>query len=184
MILAVRHLAPAVRGDFWRMHCAEAGTGWCYCTAWWVPGWDGWGERTDAQNRAVREGLFEKGQDDGYLLYRDGVPLGWCQAGPRDRLGKLVTQYRLEPEPGVWAVTCMAIQPEARGKGLARHLLAEVLADLPGRGARAVEAFPKEGAAREPGDLWRGPETLFREAGFLRVRETPAGPIYRLDFSG
>jgi hypothetical protein len=32
-------------------------------------------------NKALRQALFLQGQDDGYLLYVDGDPVGWAQSG-------------------------------------------------------------------------------------------------------
>ena len=179
---AVHRLDAARRGDFFRAHCAEQGTGHCYCVAWHVPTWQGWGERTDAQNRRLREELFERGVFDGYLLYDGGEPVGWCQATRRDELPKLASQFGLPPDPGAFALGCFAVQPRARRRGAARALLAAALADLPSRGARRVEAFPKRGVS-EPGELWNGPEALFRAAGFRVVREDPVRPVLALDLA-
>ena len=181
MKLEVRRLEAAGRQDFFRVHCAEAGTGWCYCAAWYVDSWEGWGERSEAQNRALREGLFERGESDGYLLYAEGEPVGWCQVLPRDRLPKLRRQFELAPDPGTWAITCFAILPRLRRRGLARRLLEAVLADLPGRGAARVEAFPKRGSGLEPGELWNGPEALFQAAGFRVHRDDAQRPVLALE---
>src|SRR5262245_26931057 len=105
--VVVRPLTAALRDDFYRFHSGDEG--WCYCVAWHVPTWDGWTERTDGENRAVRDALFDRGEHDGYLLYAGGEPSGWCQAGPRDRLPKLVASYGLAPDVSVWALTCFAL---------------------------------------------------------------------------
>jgi GNAT superfamily N-acetyltransferase len=170
--VAVARLDASRRDDFFALHAGL----WCCCVGWHVPTWDGWTDRTEAENRALRERLFARGEDDGYLLYLDRAPAGWCQAGPRDRLPKLVATYGLAPAPGTWAITCFLVAHAHRGKGLARLLLAGVLDDLAARGVARVEAFPKR-EAREPGELWNGPETLFREAGFSPVGVAVRGPI-------
>ncbi len=165
----VKQIGPDNRADFWRVHCEATGSGWCACVAWWVPTWDGWGDRTVEQNRDLRDALFDRGEFDGYLLYADGVPVGWCQAGRRDRLSKLCRQFDLAPSPDTWAVTCFSVSPSHRGQGVADHLLAAVLADLPQRGAKRVEAFPRSGEALPADDAWTGPERLFRKHGFVPV---------------
>jgi GNAT superfamily N-acetyltransferase len=175
--IRVTPLSAGVRPDFWRVHCEAEGTGWCYCTAWWVPSWEGFGDRTDAENRALRQALFEAGHDDGYLLYLDDEPAGWCQVGVRDRLEKLVRQYRLKPDPDIFAVTCFTVLPRLRGKGLARRLLEGVLHAMQAGGVRRVQAFPKPGDRLEPQEAWRGSERLFREAGFRVALRTEAGPV-------
>ena len=174
MAFEIRSMQPSLRDDFLRLHSEENGCGWCRCVAWWVPSWDGWGERTAAENLALREALFARGEHDGYLLYEDGEPLAWCQVGLRDRLAKLAAQLERGPEPGVVALSCFLVAPRARGRGVARALLAGVLEDLEARreaeGLRAVEAYPRvvedEVGRADPLDLWNGPESLFLAAGF------------------
>ena len=102
----VRRLTAELVDDFFRLHSEENGCGWCCCVAWWVPTWEGWGDRSANENRALREKLFKQGEYDGYLLYVDDEPVGWCQVGPRDRLEKLVGQFSLAPDPSAWAITC------------------------------------------------------------------------------
>ena len=182
MSRAVRRLTPETRPDFWRLHCEANGEGWCNCVAWWVESFDGWGERTAEQNRALREELFARGEDDGYLLMEDGAPVAWCQVGPRDRLPNLVRRYGVDPDPGAWAVTCFVVVPEARRSGAATELLAGVLADLPSRGVERVQAFPRRGAA-EPGAMWTGPEAMYLRAGFTVLRDDPERPILTLAFA-
>jgi GNAT superfamily N-acetyltransferase len=143
--------------------------GWCQCVAWWVPSWEGWGDRSAADNLALRERLFARGEHDGYLALHRGRPVGWCQVGLRDRLEKLRAEHGLEPDPEAWAVSCFKVVPEARGQGVARALLAGVLADLRGRGVRRVQAFPRAGEALDPGEVWTGPRRLFEGAGFTRL---------------
>jgi hypothetical protein len=99
---------PGRRADFLALHDDANDAGWCRCVAWWTPTWEGWGERTAEENLALREELLERGEYDGYLAYAGGVPVGWCQAGPRDRLAKLARQFGLAPDPHTWAITCTA----------------------------------------------------------------------------
>lgn len=182
-MIEVRRFEPARRADFDRLHCAAEGADWCQCVAWWAPTWPEFAARTAEENRREREALCARGEYDGYLLYEDGAPAGWCQAGPRDRLEKLVAQYRLTPDRAAWAITCFRIAPGRRRRGLATRLLEGVLADLPARGARRVEAFPKRGAGLDEGDLWTGPEALFLAAGFRVVGEDPRFPVLALEIS-
>lgn len=177
--IRVERLGPERRADFFRLHSPENGEGWCCCAGWWTETWDGWGDRSAEENRALRESLFDRGEWDGYLLYVDGEAAAWCQAGPRDRLGKLVRQFELAPDRGAWAITCFVVAPRFRRRGLARRLLLAILDDLPARGARSVEAFPRRAAA-EPGEMWTGPEALFLAAGFTPVKEAGARRVLSL----
>jgi len=165
------------RKDFRRLHSDANGAGWCRCVAWWVPTWEGWGERTSAENAALREALCDAGQYDGFLAYDGGEPIGWCQAGPRDRLEKLVGQLGFDPDPATWAITCFLVAPSHRGRGVARALLRHALADLGARGVTRVEAYPREGTGLDEGDLWTGPADMFVAEGFTHVGDSPRGPV-------
>lgn len=176
--LKLSRFSESNRKDFDQVICTDAHAGTCHCVAWWVDNWDNWSERTSEQNKALRDELCTRGEYDGYLLYVDRRVAGWMQAGPRDRLAKLVKQYELEPEEGTWAVTCFVLDPKHRGKGLSTYMLHQALADMRNRGVKAVEAFPNT-KAKADDELWTGPESVFQAAGFELSQKDP-GPVYRL----
>jgi GNAT superfamily N-acetyltransferase len=175
----IARLSPDTWPDFRRIHCDENDTGWCFCVAWWVETWDVFKARSAEENLAQREELCRGGHNDGYLLYVDHEPVGWCQVGARDRLAKLARQYSLEPDPRAWALTCFQIVPGRRRQGLAAELLTQVLSALQAEGVEVVEAFPKRGEGLEAHDLWTGPESLFLQLGFEVWRDDPSRPILR-----
>lgn len=177
MNFRVQRLDAAHRPDFYRLHCDANECGWCVCVAWWVPTWEGFGDRTAAENRRLRDDLFDRGEYDIYMMYEGDLPIGSCQVGPRDRLAKLVKQYALAPDPEAWAITCFQIAPARRGLGVAARLLADVLHDLRDRGCRRVEAFPKRGDGLDVMDLWTGPESMYFKSGFTVIRDDPSRPI-------
>jgi ribosomal protein S18 acetylase RimI-like enzyme len=179
----VRRFEAALRGDFYRLHSEANQAGWCFCVAWWAPTWEGWGDRSAAENHLLRNSLCDRGEYDGYLLYVDDIPAGWCQAGPRDRLVKLARQFDLAPDPATWAITCFQVAPAYRRRGLASFLLGETLRDMRARGVRRVEAFPKRGADLQTDDLWNGPEAMFRAAGFAVVRDDPRRPVLAVEWA-
>lgn len=189
MQVDVHALEPARLEDFDRLFDAEPGPRWCRCVAWWVPTWDGFGERTAEENLALRRELFARGELDGYLAYATdrptdrpgGRPVGWCQVGPRDRLEKLVRSFALEPDASTFAVTCFVVAEGVRRRGVARALLRAVLEDAPRRGATRIEAYPKTGADLDVCELWNGPEALFLEHGFERLRAVPPRVILTRD---
>ena len=167
--------------DFWRLHCPANDAGWCCCVAWHVKSFDGWGDRTAEQNRALREQVFARDEHDGYLLLEDdGEPIGWCQVAPRDRLPNLVRRHGLAPNATAYAIACFVVTPSRRRQGLASVLLAGVIDDLCARGVRRVEAFPKRGAS-DPGEMWTGPEAMFLAAGFQVEREDERLPVLALN---
>jgi GNAT superfamily N-acetyltransferase len=170
--------------DFYRLHSERCDAGWCRCVAWWVPSWEGWGERTAEENLRLRQELFARGEHDGYLLYEGEEPIAWCQVGPRDRLEKLRAQFDLEPDARAWAISCILVAPKHRRSGVSRRLLHAVLADLRTSGVTCVEAFPRRGELDDELELWNGPAAIFREAGFEVVKEDEKRLVMRLPLAG
>jgi len=179
--VTVKRLSHECEGDFYRIHCDAAGNGWCHCVAWWVPTWDGWGERTAERNAALRRQLFDAGTHDGYLIYSSGDLAGWVQAWPRDAFAKLANQFGVASDEDAWMIGCILILPTYRGHGAAGAALEQVVADLRLRGARTIDAYPKRGAC-EPQALWNGPESTYRRLGFKVVKDDATRPVLRLAF--
>lgn len=183
--IEIRPFEPGLRADFQRLMDTNAGCAWCRCVAWWVPTWEGFSDRSAEENRCLREELLERGEYDGYLAYRDGRCVAWCQVGPRDRLSKLAEEHDLTPDPTAFAISCFYVLESERERGVARALLRGVLADLDKRSVQRVEAFPRSAGDHSQGELWTGPLALFEKHGFQRragharrilmVRELPAG---------
>lgn len=171
------------RDDFYSIHNEAYNAGWCYCVAWWTTTWEAWGMRTGEENRQRREQLFEQEMYDGYLLYADGKPVGWCQCLPRDYLMKLIDEYKLAPDPETWAITCFLIIPEYREIGLAHYFLGEILKDLRRRGVYKVQAFPKRGQNLAADNVWTGPESIYVKAGFELEIDQPTFPVYSKNLS-
>lgn len=168
--MRISRLSSANLSDFYTVHCSDNGTGWCYCAAWWVPTWEGWGDRPAEQNRALRESLFNQGEYDGYLCYdEEERPVAWAQVGPRDRLVKLISQFNLEPDADAWAMSCFLVLPQLRRRGIAQAFLERILDDLRGRNVARVEAYPRRGADLDELELWMGPQEIFHRAGFIPV---------------
>ncbi len=168
------------KADFYAIHCEENKAGWCHCVAWWTTTWNAWSLRTAEENRARRQRLFEMGQYDGYILYADNRPVGWCQCGIRDRLPNLRNQYAFALDSDIWAITCFLIIPEFREIGLAHFFMKEILKDLRNKGIMYVQGFPKRGSNLSADNVWTGPEAVFRKAGFVLERDDPVYPIYGL----
>jgi GNAT superfamily N-acetyltransferase len=179
--LRVERLTPERESDFVAFMQRNEDGAWCWCSAWWTPTWEGFGDRTAEQNRGLRDSLFADGIHDGYLAYAAGAPIGWMQAGPRDRLTKVLDDFDLPAEEGVWAVTCFNVLAPCRGQGVARRLLATAVEDAKASGATAVEGYPRHGTGHEPGEVWTGPESLFLGAGFTELSRGPRRAVWRLD---
>ncbi len=177
--VTIKRLSLERESEFAHIHCDETGNGWCQCVAWWVPTWDGWGERTAAQNLSLRQGLFRDGIHDGYFVYSGGALAGWVQAWKRDAFTKLATQFGVASDEDAWTIGCVLVLPAFREKGVARAALSLIVDDLRLRGARTIDAFPKRGPT-DAGELWNGPESTYARLGFDVVREDAKRPLLRL----
>ena len=172
--------------DFWKLHSDEVDHGWCCCTAWWAPSFKVFSKRTAEENKAEREKLFAAQEYDGYILYEDNEPIGWCQCGHRNRLAWLCQYYEIDPiedENEIQAITCLFLRPSHRGKGLAKVMLQGVLHHLRNDGKKRVQAFPRSGDNRPLGEIWTGPTKLFTKAGFEKIGGSDEMPILELSLT-
>lgn len=181
MKFSVRRFSADVEQDFFDFHTRVGGE--CFCTAWWVPTWAEWGERTAEDNLQLRKELLTRREHDGYLLYAGGNAVGWCQVGRRDRLAKLVRQFGHSPDDSVWAVTCFQIDPDLRGQGLAAELLSGVIADLKQRGVKSLQAYPKIDATLPAHNQWTGQKALYTQLGFQHLRDNKTRAVFQLDLT-
>ncbi len=175
MKIEVRPFGSAGKEDFFALHSTPPGE--CFCAFWWQAPGDDWSKLTADDNRARREGLLARGEFDGYLAYADRTVVGWCQVGPRDRLGHLRRRLMLDEDRAVWAITCFYILPEMRRHGVATLLLEHALKELKAKGVSKVEAYPRRGASLTVDDMWNGPEAMLLKAGFQVARDDPERPI-------
>ena len=181
MEIAIRRLSSGNKQDFYRVHSDQVCGSWCFCAAWWLPTWEGFGDRTSAENRAVREELFDKHTYDGYIVYIDDEPRGWCQVGNRDQYPTLLQKFELEPDAQAWAVTCMALPQRFQGMGLTHKILALIIEDLRARGAKRLQAYPKVEPDLPKEDIWTGPLSLYLKAGFKVVKADEKRPVLELN---
>ena len=180
MEIAIKRLSAENQRDFYRVHNNQGCGGWCFCSAWWLPTWEGFGDRTSDENRAVREELFEKQIYDGYIVYFDGEPQGWWQVGKRDQFSKVLNKFELEPDPEIWAVTCMAIPARFQGMGLTHKILALIIEDLRSIGVKRLQAYPKAAQDLPKMEIWTGPLSLYMKAGFKVIKADERRPALEL----
>ena len=95
---------------------------------------------------------------------------------PRTEFGRVLRSPELKPsdaargtaeDAGVWAVVCFWVPRGQRGRGVGGALLDAAVEHARASGARAVEAYPVDAAAREnPAGLFTGTVAMFTAAGF------------------
>lgn len=180
---AVERLGPDTRAAF-RDLLEAPPEGWCFCVAWEVPTWDGWGRRSADDNRRLRESLWRAGEYHGYVCRLDDAPVGWMRVGPTGAWPKLCRERGLAPSDTEHVFTCFGLRPELRRRGHMREFLALALDDLARRGVRRVHAVPKHPVAgSEDGHVWNGPAALFAKAGFVITGSTDSALIMSRDLA-
>lgn len=179
MELEIRKLTPALAEEYAHFfdvtpHDVNIEEQKCYCVTWrsdasyeadgnhWFPTRE---ERREKAIRFVREGSLQ-----GYLAFRDGEIVGWCNANGDCR--RCVDYLRMFwPIPAedaavrVKSVFCFVIAPQMQRRGIATKLLEAVVRDAAAEGYDYVEAYANEVFSYEDHDF-RGPVAMYEKCGF------------------
>jgi GNAT superfamily N-acetyltransferase len=169
--------------DFEKLFASNGGVwGGCWCMFFHSPG--GFEAKAYEANRGAKRALVEEGKAHGTIVYCGGEPVGWCQFGPREELGRIDRKRGYAPTADYpWRITCLFIAPGHRRSGLAEFAVGESVKAMKKLKARVIEAYPVEGQSSAT-FLWAGTTSLFERAGFSRMG--PLGKkswIYSLAFS-
>jgi GNAT superfamily N-acetyltransferase len=171
MPVRIEPLDASRRADFLAvMSRGSEESGTCLCTAY-----HGCDYAKAGAGPACRDKLFSEGRSDGYLLYVDDRPAGWCQCGPWSSFAVLKNPPK---QPDAWAITCMVIAPEMKGKGLGHAIFRAVLDAIRLRGAPYVYAFGHRLGQTYSSPLAELPESVCVKAGMNLVKDDPECPIY------
>ena len=103
------------------------------------------------------------------------VAQGWCQYGTREELAlKHQREYAKDPPPRAdWRITCIFVDKQHRGRGVARAALQGALSQIAAAGGGLVEAISEATVGREAQSrfLFSATAELFEEHGFQRGRQ-------------
>jgi len=127
--------------------------------------------------RATKHDLVRAGDAHAALvLDADGAAQGWCQYGSPEELPgiKHGREYRKDAPPRPdWRITCIFVDRQHRGQGIARTALEGALEQIAAAGGGLVEAISEITAGRQAQGrfLFSATVELFQEYGFARVRQ-------------
>jgi GNAT superfamily N-acetyltransferase len=177
-----KELSTKTWPDFVRLFSQGSGWDFCQCMHYHRPRrlpkeqWLGTRAERGVRNRRQKRALVEQGRAHGILVYANGVPVGWCQYGPREELPRIDNKpiYRgLAPDAGVklWRITCFAVMKSYRKRGVASAALEAALESIWRQGGGLVEAYPiTRWLSRTFGnESTHGTESMFAKAGFEPV---------------
>lgn len=126
------------------------------------------GVRLSLRNFAKK--VIQEGSLKGYLVFVDGISIGWCNANDKTYYSQ-IPEFEEENNIGrIKSVMCFEIAPEYRGKGIATALLQKVIEDAKADGYIAVEGYPQLKEERDTFDFF-GPVRLFEKCGFTKAAQ-------------
>jgi len=105
----------------------------------------------------------------GYLAYRDGRPVGWCNAAPRVLMTTLREEAELQVDT-IGSIVCFVVAKPYRGEGIARRLLEAACDGFHRQGLKIAEAYPRKDAQDEAAN-YHGPLAMYLATGCEPVRE-------------
>ena len=194
MDIIIKRLTPELLSDyidFFDNRAFSDNPEWsaCYCVFYhWkkeyeissrVPGVD-----IHEHNRSLASQFIKQGVLKGYLAYVDGLAMGWCNANDKSAYEMLAPGHRPDlwddgdSEKKIKCVTCFAIAPAMRRKGLSTALLDRVCKDAVEDGYDIIEAYP----GKNPSDMnknYHGPYMMYEKAGFKIYKELEKESIVR-----
>jgi GNAT superfamily N-acetyltransferase len=166
----IHPLSPERLADFLAFFDGEAFAdnpkwGFCYCQFAYVDhAVVEWKTRQREQNRQAACQRIGAGTMQGFLAYRGGKAIGWCNAAPRTMLDAFAD----EPDPDgatIGQITCFVVAKAHRGTGVAKALLQAACEGLRAQKLTIAEATANPNAATEA-ENHDGPLGMYLAAGF------------------
>lgn len=170
----------------------------CQCQRFKVHGWI-WRDSTLEERTAMLRAQTACGHSgaavtSGLVAYLDDEPVAWVAVEPRTAYPKLrrsrvpwAGRDEDKDDDGVWAVTCLVVRKDHRGRGLTYRLALAAVDFARVRGALSLEAYPmitKPGVEVTWGELHVGTRQVFEDAGFAQVSHpTVRRVVMRIDFT-
>jgi ribosomal protein S18 acetylase RimI-like enzyme len=163
----------------------------CYCQFYHFEGKiKDWAQRTGKENREAAIKLIISEKMNGFLVYHNGNPIGWCNANSKDfypvsgqdeypvvylpdifttgiKQQNRITNYVSEGKTA--SIACFLIAPEYRKKGIARKLLEFITEYYTTKDFDYIEAYPRKNVKFPY--CAEGPMSLFESEGFLIYKE-------------
>jgi GNAT superfamily N-acetyltransferase len=180
--IEVRALSSEMLPDFLAFFDREAFAdnpkwAFCYCQCMYVDHSKvEWKSRTAHENRAAACERIGGGRMQGLLAYRNGAPVGWCNAAPREMLDA----FEDEPDPDagqLGQITCFVVAKAHRRSGVATALLEAACAQLKAQGLSVAEASPQKEPSSDA-QAHDGPLNMYLAAGFEVHRSDDDGTVY------
>ena len=178
----IRKLCPELMQDFLLFFDGDAFAdnprwSFCYCQFLYVDHAKiDWPARTAQANRAAACDRIRNQRMEGYIAYRAGKPVGWCNAAPRT----MMDAFADEPDPDasrIVQIACFVVAKPHRRSGVASSLLHAACAGLKARGFAIAEALSVAEASSDAQNHF-GPLRMYLAAGFHIHRTDADGRVH------
>jgi GNAT superfamily N-acetyltransferase len=114
----------------------------------------------------------------GLVAYADGEAVGFISLGPRSDypgVERSRSTSAVDDVP-VWVIPCITVRKGHRGRGVAIPMIRATAAYAAKKGIAAVEGYARpDGKRVHDGSAHMGTESMFRKAGFKRIRGVVPG---------
>ena len=177
----IRPLGPERLADFLAFFDGEAFAdnpkwGFCFCQFMYVDHrvvrWNG---RTVQENRSAACERICSGRMQGLLAYRDGKPVGWCNAAPRTLLDALADEP--DSDAGrIGQIACFVVARPHRRSGVATALLGAACDFLKAQGFALLEGRALPETSSDAAQHY-GPLPMYLAAGFRVHAASPDGVL-------
>ena len=136
-----------------------------------------------AGNKMAMKSLIDNGYEPGILLFDGTEAIAWCSVSPREDFVYFKNTRNLKPvdEKPVWAISCLFVKKEYRGKGVSRQLIESVLDFVRQKSGNIVEAYPSIPKKEKIPAVfaWTGVVAAFEKAGFELIENRGSRNIMR-----
>jgi len=107
----------------------------------------------------------------GYLVFENDNPIGWCNANNRLNYQRLLRDYDLidNPDDKVCSVVCFLIHPDYRRQGISQKILEKIIEDYSNTDYDYIESYPKKGESSASN--FKGPIELYKRNDFKIHKE-------------
>ena len=121
---------------------------------------------TREMSRSLIIDRINENELQGFLVFQNNNPIGWCNVNNRLNFQRLLRDYDLidNPDDKVCSVVCFLIHPNFRRQGISQKILEKIIVDYSNTDYDYIESYPKKGEGSE--NNFKGPIELYKRNDF------------------
>lgn len=126
---------------------------------------------THETSRSMIIDRINKNELQGYLVFENDKPIGWCNTNSRLNYQRLLRDYDLidNPKDNVCSVVCFLIHPDYRRQGITQKIIDKIIVDYTTTNYDYIESYPRKGESNASN--FKGPIELYKRNGFKVHKE-------------